>query len=102
MPRVLENFPWKTPSQKGHLYDFTTKHHGGPGSAGQAQWLPALTFEAEFWIFDYAEFNDFRDKDGYVFGLLKQPLKKCKQIGTEEEEIAIFFPPSAGNNWHGF
>ena len=38
-----------------HRYQFTPKHHGGPGSKGQAQWLEAISFEEEFSVFEAAD-----------------------------------------------
>jgi hypothetical protein len=101
MPKIAENFPWKDPSTNGLRYLFTTKHHGGPGSAGQCQWLPELEFRAEFWIFDQADVYQLLDDKGRLFGMLKTPTSKCKTNGTQDEQIAVFYPPNSGNEWHG-
>ena len=87
---------------RGLRYIFMEKHHGGPSAPGQAQWLPSLSFETEFWIFDQANIQNFKDKDGRLFGMLKEPTSVCEIIGTRDEQIARFEPPSAGNPWHGF
>src|SRR5436305_14634775 len=80
MPKIAENFPWKDSSTNGFRYLFTTKHHGGPGSAGQCQWLPELEFKAAFWIFDQAEVYQLLADKGRLFGMLKTPTLKRKTI----------------------
>jgi hypothetical protein len=55
MPKLPNNVEFPRVSTNGHRYLFTEKHHGGPSSKGQAQWLPSLELEAEFWIFDTSE-----------------------------------------------
>ena len=85
-----------------HPYLFTEKHHGGPSSKGQAQWLPSLGFEDEFWVSNMADESVFCDKDGILYGLLKRPGTPAAFIGTRDEQIAIFRPPNAGTPWHGY
>ncbi len=85
-----------------HRYLFTEKHHGGPHSAGQAQWLPSRAFEAEFWGFDRADHFDFSDDDGRLYGLLKLPDTVCEFIGINDEQIATFPRANAGGPWHGY
>ena len=85
-----------------HRYLFTEKHHGGPHSAGQAEWLPSLAFEAEFWIFNMADDFDFSDDDGRLYGMLKLPDSACEFIGVYKEQIATFPRPNAGSPWHGY
>jgi hypothetical protein len=86
MPRIAENLPWQDPSTNGLRYLFTTKHHGGPGPAGQCRWLLELEFRAEFWILDQADAHQFLDDKSRLFGMLKTPTSKCKTIGTQDEQ----------------
>jgi hypothetical protein len=101
MPKTQVDFEFDGDSTNGLRYLFTEKHHGGPHSAGQAQWLPALSFETEFWVFDQADIHNFRDKDGRLYGILKDPTSFCETIGTRDEQIARFYQPPAGSPWHG-
>jgi hypothetical protein len=89
-------------TRSGHRYIFTEKHHGGPNSKGQAQWLPSLAFEDEFWVFNMADEFIFCDDDGTLYGLLKRPGTLAAFIGTRDEQIATFPAPNAGSPWHGY
>jgi hypothetical protein len=101
MPKLQNNFEFDRLSANGHRYLFTEKHHGGPSSKGQAQWLPSLELEEEFWVFDVSEQRGFFDENGRLFGMLKEPTSFCSFLGTRDEQLAIFYPPNAGSPWHG-
>ena len=55
-------------SRRNLQYEFTTKHHGGNKAA--ARWLPDLSLDEEFSVFDLADFRELADEDGALYGLL--------------------------------
>lgn len=82
-----------------YRYLFTQKHHGGDKSA--AQWLPTLSEDEEFTVFDDADALDFSDDDGNLFGALSDGEESLRIIGTSGEQMAKFWSPSHGSPWHG-
>jgi len=59
MPIVLDFVTHPvTTKTRGLSYQFTPKHHGGQGHQGQAQWLPSLSLDEEFSVFDLAVEHD--------------------------------------------
>ncbi len=91
-----------TTKSRGLSYQFTPKHHGGSGHQGQAQWLPNLTLEEEFSVFDSADEHDLADDDGRLYGLLKTPGKGVQNLGTRDEQVAEFPVARANEAWHGY
>jgi hypothetical protein len=103
MPIVLEIITHpQTTSRRGLSYQFTPKHHGGPGGKGQAQWLSTLTFEQEFSVFDSADSHDLSDDDGRLYGILKSAEGEVQFLGTRDEQVAVFPSAREGEVWHGY
>lgn len=86
-----------TPS--GYGYEFTPKHHGADPKA--AQWLPALTLDEEFSVFDMADQHNFVASCGTLYGLLTAG-GVVRTIGVWGEQLAEFPVASPGSNWHGY
>jgi hypothetical protein len=87
--------------RSGHLYCFTSKHHGG-GSASDARWAPDLTHNEEFAVFDDADSLDLSDDGGRLYGLLSLGGGKLRLLGTWFQQISEFPVASAGSPWHGY
>ncbi len=87
--------------RSGHLYCFTSKHHGG-GSASDARWSPDLTHDEEFAVFDDADLLNLCDEDGRLYGAHRLDDGSLRQIGTRFQQIAEFPVASAGSPWHGY
>lgn len=103
MPRVLDFVTHsETTKRRGLTYQFTPKHHGGKDNKGQAQWLPSLTFEEEFSIFDHADKHDLSDDSGRLYGILRQPEEDVRILGTRDEQVAEFPVARKGEAWHGY
>jgi hypothetical protein len=49
-------------------YQFTPKHHGGDPKA--AMWLPAISLDTEFSIFNDADAQQIADRRGWLYGVL--------------------------------
>jgi hypothetical protein len=103
MPIILdyETHP-ATTQRRGLSYQFTPKHHGGQGHQGQAQWLPSLTREEEFSVFDSANEHDLADEDGRLYGLLRTAEDEVQFLGTRDEQVAEFPVARTGEAWHGY
>jgi hypothetical protein len=82
-------------------YQFTPKHHGGPGSKGHAQWVHSLTFAEEFGIFDDADSSEILDGKGDIYGVLRNEDGELRDLGTWEEQVAKF-PSTTSGPWHGY
>jgi len=85
----------------GLRYLFTAKHHGGWKSR-HATWLPTLTEEEEFSVFDDADANQVSDAAGNLFGVLFDGNEGLQDLGTRGEQIAKFWYSPPGSPWHGF
>jgi hypothetical protein len=103
MPIVQTNTEHPQRTRRNQLrYQFTTKHHGGPGSKGdQAQWIDSLTFAEEFSIFDDTDFFEILDAKGNLYGVMREPNGDLRDIGTRQEQLAKFQRPRSGP-WHGY
>jgi hypothetical protein len=85
----------------GHRYQFTPKHHGG--DSGAAMWLPQLTLDEEFGIFNTADRLQIADSRGWLYGVLRNPDGDLTTIGTWDEQVAEFPDPSPSTEpWHGY
>src|SRR5436189_3970358 len=71
-----------------YQYQFTPKHHGADVTA--AQWLPSLSFEEEFAVFDTADQHDLSDSDGRLYGVGMHEQEELPFIGTWNQQIAEF------------
>ena len=83
--------------RSGHRYLFYVKHHGGDREA--ARWLPTLTRDQEFAVFDTADFHDLSDDVGYLYGIGNGPDGEVLELGTWGQQVAEFRP---GVTWHGY
>ncbi len=93
--------PKRTRKSK-YRYRFTKKHHR-KGKSDDAQWDPELTRKEEFTVFDDADFFVICDEMGRLFGVLRTPEKKLRELGTWKQQIAEFPKPSPGDDvWHGY
>ena len=54
--------------RSGYLYLFYDKHHGRGGPEA-AQWLPSLSLDDEFDVFDVADRDDLSDERGWLYGM---------------------------------
>ena len=54
--------------RSGYLYLFYNKHHGRGGPEA-AQWLPGLSRDDEFAVFDVADRDDLSDVRGWLYGM---------------------------------
>jgi hypothetical protein len=87
--------------QNQHRYMFTAKHHGGDRNA--AMWLPEISHDVEFSIFDHADWRQIADSRGWLFGILLDGNGDLLNIGTWDEQVAEFQPGTAeGDPWHGY
>jgi len=85
-----------------YRYKFTHKHHGGDGDA---QWLPSLTEDEEFAVFngaDEMELSDEAGEAGNLYGALKKGEDSLHYLGIYMEQMAKFWnPPKGTSSWHG-
>jgi hypothetical protein len=83
-----------------HQYQFTPKHHGADNTA--AQWLPELSLDEEFAIFDTADEHDLSDDDGRLYGVQRDEEDSLRYIGIWHEQVAEFPLAREGEAWHGY
>ncbi len=83
-----------------YQYQFTPKHHGA--DPGAAQWLPELTLDEEFTVFDTADLHEVADEDGRLYGVQQLPDGSLRDLGTWSEQVAEFPVASEGTPWHGY
>ena len=91
-PKVTDN--------SGYGYFFYTKHHA-VGKSSDAQWLPTISHDEEFAVFNLADILTLANRNGDLFGLRRDEQGKILYVGTGDEQIAEF--PFARENelWHG-
>lgn len=80
-------------------YEFTPKHHGAV--PGAAQWLPSLSYDDEFQVFNVADREDLSDGRGWLYGVRKV-ADELLDLGTWCQQVAEFPSASAGQAWHGY
>ena len=83
-----------------YRYLFSSKHHGHGGSDA-AQWLPTLSPDAEFSVFETADFHGVSDEGGSLFGVLIEN-REVLSLGTQDQQIAKFPSARPGEPWHGY
>ena len=88
-----------TTNRSGYGYQFTPKHHGGDWDA--AQWLPSLTLDEEFAVFDSGDEHDSSDKQGRLYGV-RRSNDMLLDLGTWAQQIAEFPAVRTGVEWHGY
>jgi len=57
-----------TRTKKGHTYTFTDKHHGHP-KGDHACWLPSISRDVEFSLFQGAEEGEFSDEKENLYNV---------------------------------
>jgi hypothetical protein len=88
--------------RSGYRYQFYEKHHGR-GGLDAAQWLPTLSHEEEFTVFDTADFNEFSDERGWFYGIrLRNESRDIPDLGTWGQQIAEFPYARPNEVWHGY
>ena len=84
---------------RGRPYRFTDKHHAHP-KGDHACWLPSISRDVEFSLFQGAEAGDFGDERGNLYNVHRDN-EEYLEIGTRHELIAIFWNPHSVAEWHG-
>jgi hypothetical protein len=83
-----------------YRYQFTPKHHGA--DAGAAQWLPRLTLEEEFEVFNMADVAEVADDRGRLYGVWPDGADGLHYLGKWNEQVAEFPFAREGEAWHGY
>ena len=84
-----------------YRYLFTSRHHGGDKKV--AMWLPDISQDTEFSIFDNADLRQIADDRGWLYGVLPEGNRELRSLGTWDEQVAEFQrPTSAADPWHGY
>jgi hypothetical protein len=86
--------------RNNYRYIFTGKHHGG-GSSTDARWLPDLSRDAEFSVFDNADWFEVCDEGGWLYSVLSDG-DELRDLGTWAQQVAEFPFARAGTPWHGY
>src|SRR5438105_1295963 len=86
--------------RSGYRYQSTPKHHGGDRDA--AQWLPSLSLEEEFAVFNGADEHELSDHDGNLYGVRPDGEGGLRYLGTQHQQVAEFPVARAGEAWHGY
>jgi hypothetical protein len=90
------------PTQRsGHRYLFHDKHHGR-GDRDAAQWLPELSADDEFAIFDTADLHDISDERNRLYGVRSSPEGGLIVLGTWGQQVAEFPFARPNERWHGY
>jgi hypothetical protein len=97
LPEIVEH-PDPT-DESGYRYQFTPKHHGAVPDA--AQWLPSLTLDEEFAIFNAADEHDLSDDRGWLYGIQGEG-DGLRDLGTWAQQMAEFPSAGEGQAWHGY
>jgi hypothetical protein len=93
--------------RSGYRYFFYNIHHRRDAKdrvrdGGPAQWLPELSHDQEFAIFDTADFHEVADEDGCLYGIRTGPGRTVLYLGTWRQQVAKFPYARPGVPWHGF
>ncbi len=86
--------------RSGLEYELTPKHHGT--DPGAARWLPELTAEEEFLVFDSADLHDISDERRWLYGVLRIDTEELRFLGTWNQQLAEFPFADEGCAWHGY
>lgn len=87
-------------ARSGYSYQFTPKHHGA--NAGAAQWLPGMSLDEEFTVFDTADAFELADDDGNLYGVQREGDESLRFLGTWYQQVAEFPFSRVGETWHGY
>ncbi len=88
--------------RSGYRYLFYDKHHGR-GGPDAAQWLPNLSRDDEFTVFDMADRDEISDERDWLYGMLPRHAEGyILDLGTWGQQVAEFPPARANDAWHGY
>ena len=87
--------------RSGYRYLFYDKHHGR-GGPDSAQWLPSMSHDDEFAVFDTADFHDLSDDRGWLYGIRRDPDGEVLPLGTWGQQTAEFPFGRENEIWHGY
>ena len=76
-----------------YRYQFTPKHHGADKTA--SQWLPSLSLEAEFAVFNLADEHELFDEGRRLYGIQRDSKDGLSYLGTYNQ-------PFQGDDSHAF
>lgn len=85
----------------GYRYQFHPKHHD-PSRRDVAQWLPEMSREEEFGVFDLADDHYLCDEKDNLFGLRPRHNGELPDLGTLGQQIARFPHARPSEPWHGY
>src|SRR5437764_680014 len=68
-----------------YRYFFYDKHHKA-GYSEDAQWLPTMTHDEVFAVFDLADYHNLSNEKGDLYGLHLDPERRVLTLGTREEQ----------------
>ena len=90
--------------RSGYRYQFYDKHHGrGARRSDAARWLPSLSRQEEFAVFDTADWHEIADERGWLYGVrAKDAAGVIPDLGTRGEQIAEFPFARPNETWHGY
>ena len=86
--------------RSGYRYFFYDKHHGRDARA--AQWLPDLSHDEEFAIFDTAVEQELSDERSWLYGVRPGPGRTVRDLGTWGQQVAVFPFARPNEPWHGY
>jgi hypothetical protein len=88
--------------RSGYFYQFYDKHHGR-GGPDAAQWLPSLSRQEEFSVFEAADLNELADEQGRMYGIRpRDETGNVPDLGTWGEQVAEFPYARPSETWHGY
>ena len=100
MPTLIEDQPHSHPTERSEFeYLFTRKHHGGDTEA--ATWVPSLSLEEEFSVFNIADSHEISE-NGKYYGIGRRIGDSLQILGTCKQQMAIFPNSRPGEVWHGY
>ena len=82
---------------------FYDKHHGR-GAPDAARWLPILSRDDEFAVFDVADREDLSDERGWLYVDAARGTRQghIPDLGTWSQQIAEFPLARSNDPWHGY
>jgi hypothetical protein len=88
--------------RSGYRYLFYDKHHGR-GGPDAARWLPSLSRDDEFAVFDVADEADLADERGWLYGMRpRDAAGHIPELGTWGQQVAEFPLARPNDPWHGY
>ena len=86
----------------GYRYQFYDKHHGR-GAPDVARWLPEMSQDEEFAVFDTADANGISDERGWLYGVRpRDDDGEIPDLGTWGQQVAEFPYARPNETWHGY